>query len=92
MKVKDVPDVDLVMVSPTLLVRTRLYVEILFLMEGLGATQTMVMVVVPLEVICTNLGGSGLGGAKSIRKGRVDSYIVNILIDIINNSGSILHS
>ena len=71
MKVKDVPDVDLVMVSPTLLVRTRLYLEILFLMEGVGATQTMVMVVVPVEEIRTDIGGSGLGGAR-IRKGRVD--------------------
>ena len=64
MKVKDVPDVDLVMVSPTLLVRTRLYVEILFPMEGVGAIQTMVMVVVPVKVILTDVGGSGLGGAR----------------------------
>ena len=64
MKVKDVPDMDLVMVSPTLLVRTRLYVEILFPMEGVGATQTMVMVVVPVKVIRTDVGGSGLGGAR----------------------------
>ena len=64
MKVKDVPDVDLVMVSPTLLVRMRLYVEILFPMEGVGATQTMVIVVVPVKVIRTDVGGSGLGGAR----------------------------
>ena len=36
-------------------------------METTGATHTMVMVVVPVEVIRTDLGGSGLGGAEKLK-------------------------
>ena len=34
-------------------------------MEATGASHTIVIVVVPVEVTRTDLGGSGLGGAKS---------------------------
>ena len=37
-------------------------------MDAVGADHTTVMVVVPVEVIRTDLGGSGLGGAGSTVK------------------------
>ena len=37
--------------------------EILLPKETGGATHVMVMVVVPVDVTCTEVGGSGLGGA-----------------------------
>lgn len=55
--------VEAVIVVPPLSVRTRLYVEILFPTEGVGATHTMVILVVPVDVLRTEVGGSGLGGA-----------------------------
>lgn len=37
--------------------------EILFPIEAMGANQVIVMVVVPVKVTRTDVGGSGLGGA-----------------------------
>ena len=51
----------MVTVVPLLSVRTRLYVEML--LDGEGATHMMVMVVVPVDVTLTDVGGSGRGGA-----------------------------
>ena len=57
-------DTETVIGAPPLSVRTRLYVDML-LVNG-GATHVMVMVVVPTNVIPTEVGGSGLGGATGI--------------------------
>ena len=57
-------DTETVIGAPPLSVRTRLYVDILFV-NG-GATHVMVMMVVPTNVIPTEVGGSGLGGATGI--------------------------
>lgn len=52
---------EMVIVVPPLSVRTRLYEDILFVAEG--ATHIMLMVVLPVEVTPTEVGGEGLGGA-----------------------------
>lgn len=54
-------DTEMVIGAPPLPVRTRLYVDMLF--DIGGATHVMVMVVVPINTILTEVGGSGLGGA-----------------------------
>jgi hypothetical protein len=60
---------ETVIVVPSLSVRAKLYVEMLFAAEG--ALQVMVMVVA-VEVMPTEVGGSGLGGGAQDSPSEVD--------------------
>ena len=63
----EVPDtVTVILLLLPVSVRMRLYEEILLLIAVRGASQLIVIVVVPTVVMLRDLGGSGLGGATYV--------------------------